>query len=386
MTFTQQSGTLTESIGMSNAGSQPIKICHIIDATSQASDSRPSRQLSLLLQYLDRRQFENQVIVLGDLGHFEGELAKNEIAVQTLPKRWNFDPLAWMRLIQTLHPIEPDIVHSWCFASSAYGNWSARRTVRVASQFGPPRGPWIQNQLERLLIKQVDAIVGSNPIADFHAASGSQPESFCVIPRAVDVQSEQLPREDFFQRLNLPPRRWIIGVVGNLNHKSHLADLIYAAELVRAVLKDIWLVVVGDGPQRAYHQKLRDQYGSQDAVRFAGYRSDVSELISGMDLLWVGSDCQVHDTWAVEAMAAGVPIVAADCSGNRQLFRHGETGLLFDQGDVGGLSRYTCSLLSDDAQRARIGQLARQHVLENFSPVSMTAAYSQLYRRLVLKG
>ena len=116
------------------------------------------------------------------------------------------------------------------------------------------------------------------------------------------------------------------------------------------------LIIVGDGPQRESLQLLRDHYGSQDACRFVGHRTDAAELLTAFDLLLNGSLYECQSNTILEAMATGVPVIATDIPGNRDLVRHGQTGYLYPQGDVAQLARVSFRLLSDPGKLQAFGE------------------------------
>jgi glycosyltransferase involved in cell wall biosynthesis len=85
----------------------------------------------------------------------------------------------------------------------------------------------------------------------------------------------------------------------------------------------------------------------------------------------------------MEAMAVGVPVVATDISGNRDLVRHGETGYLVPVGDRAAFARHTLAMLNDAELARRLGEAGRERVLANFSVRQMVDRHAELYRRLL---
>ncbi len=123
-----------------------------------------------------------------------------------------------------------------------------------------------------------------------------------------------------------------MGAVGRLWKQKGYRDLVWAAELLRLAYEDVWFVVIGDGPERKYLQTMRDKYGAQDAVRFVGHRGDASELLSAFDILWNGSLYEGQSNTILEAMSRGVPVIASDIPGNRDLVVPHQTGYLYALG------------------------------------------------------
>jgi glycosyltransferase involved in cell wall biosynthesis len=357
------------------------KICHIIPTLDQGG---AEKQMALLACHLNPERFERHVIVLTRTGPLEPQLREAGVHLHFIGKSQKADPLAFVRLIRKLQAIRPHVVHTWIFAANSYGRaaaWWTKVPVVIAGercvdQWKTAMHFW----LDRWLASKTDFIAtNSSAVAGFYQQQGIPSDLFRIIPNAVQPPAKPITRAELFQRLKLPPRRYVIGAIGRLWPQKGYPDLIWTAELVRVALRDVWFVILGDGPQLGELQKLRDRYGSQDAVRFAGHRSDAGELLTSFDLLWNGSRYEGQSNSILEAMAAGIPVVASDIPENRELVVHGQTGYLYEMGDLGELTRVTCNLLPDSQRRARLGLQAQKRAKENFSLDAMIEAYSKLY-------
>jgi glycosyltransferase involved in cell wall biosynthesis len=358
-----------------------IKICQIIPTLDQGG---AEKQMALLARHLDPARFESHVIVLSRSGPLESQLREAGVHLHFIAKRFKADPFSFYRLLRALQTIRPHVVHTWIFAANSYGRtaawWTQVPMVIAGERCVDNWKGFLHLWIDRFLAKKSDIIAtNSKQVADFYQKSGISKDLFRVIPNAVEASAVRIAREDFFRRLNLQPRRFIIGSVGRLWPQKGYEDLIWAAELVRVALKDVWFVILGDGPQRQHLQKLRDQYGAQDAVRFAGHRHDAKELISSFDLLWNGSRYEGQSNAILEAMAAGVPVVASGIPENRDLVTHGYNGYLYQPGEVGELTRITCNLLPNAVLREELGQAGQRRAMQSFSLEAMVSNYTQLY-------
>jgi glycosyltransferase involved in cell wall biosynthesis len=182
--------------------------------------------------------------------------------------------------------------------------------------------------------------------------------------------------------LDLPPDALLIGAVGRLWPQKRLKDLIWAADLLKCVRDDVHLLVIGDGPQRWRLQHYRDQVEIGDRVHFLGERSDVPRLLPHLSCLWLGSGYEGQSNAIMEAMSAGVPVVATDITGNRDLVVPGETGYLVPVGDRGEFARWTKVLLEDAALARRFGEAGRERMLKEFSIERMVQRHAELYAGL----
>lgn len=128
------------------------------------------------------------------------------------------------------------------------------------------------------------------------------------------------------------------------------------------------LIYMGDGPELAALRELRDALPARDDILLTGYVERASELIAGAEL------CVVPSVWqeafglaALEPMASGVAVIASRVGGIAEIIVDGETGRLVPPGDEGALSQVMRELLSDPAERARLGAQGRRRALETFS-------------------
>jgi len=148
----------------------------------------------------------------------------------------------------------------------------------------------------------------------------------------------------------------------------------------------VHLLVVGSGPRRTDLERFAEQVGCRERVRFAGHRDDVPEIWAASDVAWLASDFEGQSNSLMEAMAAGLPVVASEIPANAELVLDGVTGHLVPVGDAAEFARRTGNLL-DHPERARaFGQAARLRMLESFSVQAALDAHARLYHQLASQG
>ena len=162
-----------------------------------------------------------------------------------------------------------------------------------------------------------------------------------------------------------------------------MKDLIWACDLLMSA-RDHWkLLIIGDGPHRWRLERYTDQTKLRDVVTFLGERDDVSRILPHCDCLWLASEYEGQSNAIMEAMAAGVPVVASDIPGNRDLVMHGETGYLVPLGDRAAFARWTDQLLDDPPLIRRLGDAGRERIRREFTVEQMIARHAALYRDLM---
>jgi glycosyltransferase involved in cell wall biosynthesis len=167
----------------------------------------------------------------------------------------------------------------------------------------------------------------------------------------------------------------------NAHYKNHSGFLRIAAR-IRARYPDVEFVLAGDGPLRGEIEEAANSLGIGQNVLFLGDRRDVSAVLASMDVSVLTSDSEGLSNVILEAMAAGVPVVAYDVGGNRELV-NSERGAIIRAGDEEEFARAVGRLLDHPTLRETVADNARSFAEENFSLRRIQAAYEELYQSLL---
>jgi glycosyltransferase involved in cell wall biosynthesis len=144
-------------------------------------------------------------------------------------------------------------------------------------------------------------------------------------------------------------------------------------------------VFAGDGPLRSDLERRAHRLGLTDRLRLLGFRSDLSEIYTGFDLVALPSSSEGMPLTVIEAMAAARPVVASNVGGVPEVVVDGVTGLVVPVGDRQALADALAALLQDPARRRAMGLAGRRRYEERFTLERMAEAYAGVYRR-VLEG
>jgi glycosyltransferase involved in cell wall biosynthesis len=163
--------------------------------------------------------------------------------------------------------------------------------------------------------------------------------------------------------------------VGRLAAVKGVPVLIEALAAVRPLRPGLRLTLIGDGPDRRMLEALAREAGIGDAVEFVGYRSqaEVAATLATVDALVLPSFAEGLPVVLMEAMAAGVPVIATRVAGVPELVREGVHGLLVPPGDTGALAQAVLDLTGDPAKARRMGEAGREVVRREFNSATEAA-------------
>jgi glycosyltransferase involved in cell wall biosynthesis len=374
-----------------------LRILHIIDSLEP---SGAARQLLWLAQGLAGQGLDVAVCVLGRGGALLEEFRSAGVPTMAVGCRWSIDPLAYRRLTQHVARLRPAVVHTWDHLSGVYGRLAARSacsrhphplpegegTIVIA---GVPcvdrwRGQvaWL---VERRLARATDQfVVPHNGVREWCISHGLPKERLVVVPGGVPpARASDVTRDELLRELTLPADARLIGVVGRLVPDKRVKDLIWAADLLRVLHENFRLLVIGDGPERQQLERFARLASDLECIRFLGQRRDVWRILPHLDVLWNGSERVGYATSILEAMAAGVPVVATDVAGHRELIVDSESGYLVPIDGRAARARATDRLLTDSDLAVRLGGAARERALGQFGIAGFIERHVELYRSLV---
>ena len=227
-----------------------------------------------------------------------------------------------------------------------------------------------------------DAVVcNSQAAAARLIATGLAPDKIAVIGNA-------LPAEAFAAAPAVLPKRpgvLRVGMVARMNHryKNHSGFLRIAAQVHRRT-PDAEFVLVGDGPLRPELEKEASSLGLGASAIFLGDRQDMPAVLASLDVAVLTSDSESLSNVILEAMAAGLPVVAYSVGGNSELLSH-QRGALIPAGNETSFADAVEKLLADSALREQLGRNALQFAKENFSLDEVRQRYEELYITLLQK-
>jgi glycosyltransferase involved in cell wall biosynthesis len=158
--------------------------------------------------------------------------------------------------------------------------------------------------------------------------------------------------------------------------------------LALSMLKDLpWMIdLVGDGPLEPEVRRMARELGLDDRLRFLGARSDVAGLLAQAQVFVLSSRSEALPYAVLEAMRAGLPVIASDVGGICEAVADGETGLLASPKDADGLARHLRGLIASSELRMKLGRAGRRRVLELFTLDKMLEKTFEIYREVIAQS
>ncbi|HVK18815.1 MAG TPA: glycosyltransferase family 4 protein, partial [Fimbriiglobus sp.] len=226
-------------------------------------------------------------------------------------------------------------------------------------------------------------IVATQSEVDRYNRLGVPYDRICVIPPGVPPTAPPPDPVEFRKALDIPADGRLVIVVGGFDATADLLSAVWAFDVLRYTLPDVYLVLVGDGPDRDRTERFARSLAFDDhRVRFAGLRSDVPALLALAEVVWVThSRGGIH--LALEAMAAGRPVVAFDTPELSEVIEEEATGRLVAPGNRVEMAAATRELLADPDLAGRFGAAGKARTAERHSVSGMTDQYALLYERLL---
>lgn len=313
------------------------------------------------------------------------------------------DIAAFVELRSVLGDLRPEIVHTHNPKPGIYGRLAARaaRVPAVVNTvhglYALPGDPWPKRAvvygLERLAASCSDAELVQNPEdVEMLARIGVPREKLWMLGNGVDLERFHPDRVSAEQvdaaraAMGAGPGQVVCGVVGRLVWEKGYREVFEAAALLRDRLPALKIVVVGPlDPEKSDAVTSADlgEAERRGGVRFLGLRHDVETLYAAMDLYALASYREGFPRSAMEAAAMGVPVVASDIRGCRQVVDHGITGLLVPPRDAQALADTIAQLATDDQLRARMSVAAREKARREFDQRRVIATTLQVYEHVL---
>jgi len=347
------------------------------------------RQLVELLKGLDKSRFNPLLVCLERGGGFTEDVKALKIPIYYIERKWRWDPLVVWKLREFIKKNKINIIHTYLSLASIYGAIVGKLTktpivnssIRKASSFGG----YYRNFLVKLSCKLSNIII-SNSIAGVNYFFNKKHNKIKVIYNGVDFSRFKISKNKYQikKELGLSNFENIVSMVSRIEEgKGHLT-LISSAKIILKYYPKTCFLIVGDGSLRPQLENFVHQQNLQKNILFLGFRKDIPEIFSISDVAVNCSDSEGISNAIIEAMAIGVPVVATDIGGNREIIINGETGFLIPPGSCELLSKAIIKLFKNKKFASQIAMNGKQLVKEEFNFEKMVKDTEELYQQLLV--
>ncbi len=347
------------------------------------------RKILAVLPRLDPERFRVRLVCLRERGALADELEKAGIPVDLNPMPSRLSPMGLRNLSRYMKEHEIDIVHAHMYRSSVPATIAARLAgvpamvsqVHNVQTWETIRQRWLDRFLcrWRTSIVAVSEQVRRDVIRNLRV----EREKTRVIYNGVDVNrfSDRSLREPTRKALGLRPRDMAIIYHGRLVEQKNPDLLLKIGAEIARIRVGVRVVIAGDGPLREELERKTKEMGMEAQVRFLGRRDDVPALLQAADMSVLPSFKEGFSNAVLEAMAAGLPVVATDVGGNAEAIEHGKSGWIVPPHNTGAFLNAVAELVDDPKERVRMGREARKRA-ERFSLDRMVLEVEDLYETL----
>jgi len=370
----------------------PIRVIHL---RSSAWLGSPEKLVLDLARHLPSEEFDTTVASLleGSNGRAFLEAAVRQgTDALPVPCRWALDPAPVYTLRQILIRRHVHVLCMHDYKADVIGLLAAAGTgVRTVGVFhgwtGEDRKIRMYQRLDRVALRRMDLVVAVSDANRRRLIAMGVPSARVVtIPNGIDADEflgcTEIDPGHIRASLGLPRHGQVMVSAGRLSPEKGHTVLLEAFATIAPQMPDVWLVLLGDGPEYRRLAALADSLGITRRVLFAGYRKDIAAIFQVMDFLVLPSHTEGLPMVILEAFACGKPVVATTVGGVPEVVRQGETGLLIPEGDVAGLRRAMGAMLMDQPARERMGKGAYAWVRERFGIRRYAAEFADVFRRV----
>lgn len=351
-----------------------------------------------LVNRLPADTWRHAVVSLTQITDFRRRIERPDVEFVALDKGPGHALPLYPRLVRMMREMRPAIVHTRNLAAleAVVPAWAAGVPVRVHGEHGRDthdldgtrrRFQWVRrayrpfvtqyvalsHDLARYLVDRVG--ISANAVEEI--CNGVDTERFR--PRAARRPIPGCPFTNAEQ--------WLIGTVGRMHavkdHPNLARAFIAALDGDPALRERLRLVLVGDGPTLPTTRALLEAAGVAHLAWFAGERSDVADILAGLDCFVLPSLGEGISNTILEAMSTGLPVIATDVGGNRELVDPGRTGELVPAADPQALAACIAAYATKPDRARAAGRAGRERVEQRFSLDGMVRRYDALYRRLL---
>lgn len=328
----------------------------------------------------------------GEKNRFVTGAREAGVHLDLVTEQGRFDPAVLGQIRKIIEERNPDIIQTHNvkshFLMRVSGLWKKRKWLAfhhgyTATDFKMR----CYNQLDRWSLRAASGVVTvCGAFARDLAEKGIGAERIVVRHNSVKPFSRPDPAVVEALRAQFPPDTPILLVVGRLSHEKGHADFLHALDILRRKTSlPFHAVLVGDGPEQGRLEALRKKLGLENAVTMAGLQHDVRPYYAIASMVVMPSHSEGSPNVLLEAMAAGVPVIATRVGGVPEIATSEETALLTEPRNPEALADAMARMLADGALRERLARNAKELAEKQYSPEAYRRSLLGIYEKVLAR-
>ncbi len=337
------------------------------------------------------------VFCLDQVGPLGEELASRGIPIIDMQRRpGTLDRRALQIMLRGLKEHQVEVIHAHQYTPFLYsalarcsGAWSTRLILtehgRGFPEYVSSKRRWANKLLLAKLAHEVNACCWYSA-ESLIVKDGFSRRKVQVLRNGVEwdklADAVSLSRESAEAEAALPSHRRYVGMVARFTWLKNHPMLIEAFAQVAPKFPDVDLALVGDGEERENLENLVEELGLKQRVKFLGVRADVPHLLPRLSVFALTSRTEAASLSLLEAMGAGVPVIATDVGGNGEIVESGVHGLLVKDDDPDDLAAALERVLSNAEEAEEMATQGQQRVSQEYRLETTMGGYYQLYQKL----
>jgi glycosyltransferase involved in cell wall biosynthesis len=367
----------------------------------RASRGGMSRHILDLVATLPRDRYEPCAVIAPDDERIRDALAAIGVAFVPLPMADRLDILADRRtvhaLADTLADLRPDLVHLHSNKAALVGTQAIRklspRPVTVFTAHNVPsfeKGAWPMRWAGRRALSGIGRDVDRTIAVSLFMAerlitdAGFDARRVDVVYNGVDAAAVRTEvgaadRDAIRGAAGIPVDATVVGTVGRLVRDKGIDTLLRAVASLEGRHDELWTLIVGDGPDEERLRAAAREHLIADRVVFAGFVDDPYPMLAAMDIFALPTLMESFGMAAIEAMAAGLPVVASNVGGIPEVINDDMDGMLVAPGQPAALAAILGCLIVDPSLRGRLSEEAARTAARRFTLPAMAEATAAVY-------
>ena len=379
---------------------EPVRILHLIESLVVGG---AERVLVDIVTNIDKSKFKSIVCVYRDENPLRDELEeagypviylRKNLLTPLFPKFLKpffllIDSIIFViRLAKLMRDKNIQILHAHLFSAGLWGRLAALlggrpkiiTTEHTTTDWEKSLKKTVSNRLLNPITDRIVAVADTvgKTVIDVQKVV---PGQVIIIPNGIKLDSFSANKTAKHKTI-LPGSKPRIAIVSSLTPVKRHDLLFKALKVCVKRVPTISCCVIGDGPERAGLEQLARNLGIENFVFFLGNRNDVNELLRDVDIVVSTSDYEGLPMNLLEAMAAGVPVVATDAGGSKDLVDSGKTGILVERGNVDAIANGICKIIENQDLSEQLKLNGYKIVEEHYSLDKIIKRWEKLYTSL----